>query len=205
MRDKRRRITEEWWIVARDVSRAKQAPELLDLVQKFVNTKNVMRGYDLLEDSRSAEEWLAESGYEPVEGVVDRVRFERLLSLREGLRNILLSHNPGAVTRTGKSISELNEAVGSTVLGVGFDRSGQPALKARSTGVEKFFEDILSATIWAHHVGVWPRLKVCANEECRWAFYDGSKNRSGSWCVMEICGSRAKMRAYRERRSSKSS
>ncbi|MBA2441294.1 MAG: CGNR zinc finger domain-containing protein [Rubrobacter sp.] len=28
------------------------------------------------------------------------------------------------------------------------------------------------------------------------------KNRSGSWCNVEICGSRAKMRAYRRRRSS---
>ena len=28
----------------------------------------------------------------------------------------------------------------------------------------------------------WPRLKICASDECRWAFYDSSRNRSGTWC-----------------------
>ncbi|MGH2778535.1 MAG: CGNR zinc finger domain-containing protein, partial [Actinomycetota bacterium] len=31
------------------------------------------------------------------------------------------------------------------------------------------------------------------------AFYDHSKNRSGKWCTMRVCGNRAKTRAYRER------
>jgi len=44
-------------------------------------------------------------------------------------------------------------------------------------------------------------LKACRNEGYRWAFYDISKNRSGSWCDMDICGARHKMRAYRERKS----
>jgi predicted RNA-binding Zn ribbon-like protein len=55
--------------------------------------------------------------------------------------------------------------------------------------------------IWAEAEGTWERLKVCHNEECRWAFYDASKNRLGRWCNMDVCGARHKMRAYRERKT----
>ena len=47
--------------------------------------------------------------------------------------------------------------------------------------------------------GTWPRLKGCA--QCEWVFFDRSKNRSGTWCSMTICGNRTKNRAYRRRRS----
>jgi predicted RNA-binding Zn ribbon-like protein len=48
--------------------------------------------------------------------------------------------------------------------------------------------------------GTWPRFKTCRNDECRWAFYDHSKNRSGTWCTMADCGDKLKARAYRQRR-----
>jgi predicted RNA-binding Zn ribbon-like protein len=48
--------------------------------------------------------------------------------------------------------------------------------------------------------GTWERLKACAlHDTCEWAFYDWSKNRSGTWCDMKVCGNRSKARAYRER------
>ena len=51
--------------------------------------------------------------------------------------------------------------------------------------------------------GEWPRLKICASDECRWAFFDSSRNRGGTWCQMEICGNRIKNRAYRRRKSAR--
>lgn len=50
--------------------------------------------------------------------------------------------------------------------------------------------------------GRWDRLKLCDAETCRYAFYDGSRNRSGRWCSMASCGNRAKTRAFRERHRS---
>ena len=50
--------------------------------------------------------------------------------------------------------------------------------------------------------GTWARLKACRWDTCQWAFYDTSKNRSGSWCSMAVCGNRAKAAAYRRRRRS---
>jgi len=53
----------------------------------------------------------------------------------------------------------------------------------------------------AKEEGIWSRLKVCPNEACQWAFYDRSRNRSGRWCMMEVCGNRMKARSFRQRQS----
>jgi predicted RNA-binding Zn ribbon-like protein len=50
--------------------------------------------------------------------------------------------------------------------------------------------------------GSWGRLKACSDHGCQWAFFDRSKNRSGHWCSMRVCGNRAKARQFRERRRS---
>jgi predicted RNA-binding Zn ribbon-like protein len=44
-------------------------------------------------------------------------------------------------------------------------------------------------------------LKICTNDECQWAFYDHSRNRSGAWCTMAVCGNRMKGRAFRRRQA----
>jgi predicted RNA-binding Zn ribbon-like protein len=46
--------------------------------------------------------------------------------------------------------------------------------------------------------GDWARLKVCAFDECAWAYYDHSKNRSRAYCEYG-CGNKVKTRAYRAR------
>ncbi|MGZ4332732.1 MAG: CGNR zinc finger domain-containing protein [Gaiellaceae bacterium] len=43
------------------------------------------------------------------------------------------------------------------------------------------------------------RLKVCANDECQWSFYDESKNRSRRWCGAATCGTADKVRRFRAR------
>ena len=43
------------------------------------------------------------------------------------------------------------------------------------------------------------RIKVCSNPQCRWAFYDETKNRRRRWCDSAICGNRDKVRRFRER------
>lgn len=43
------------------------------------------------------------------------------------------------------------------------------------------------------------RLKVCANSDCRWAFYDESKNHRRRWCDATACGNLMKVRRFRQR------
>lgn len=47
--------------------------------------------------------------------------------------------------------------------------------------------------------GRWHRVKICPADDCRWAFFDESRNRSRQWCSMRVCGNRAKVRKHRER------
>ena len=44
------------------------------------------------------------------------------------------------------------------------------------------------------------RVKLCGGEDCRWAFYDASRNGSRQWCSMEVCGNRQKARTFRARK-----
>ncbi|MFF3668140.1 CGNR zinc finger domain-containing protein [Microtetraspora malaysiensis] len=79
------------------------------------------------------------------------------------------------------------------------DPSGAPAVSSEG-GVSAGLSRIAAAIPAAHAEGMWPRLKVCAESTCQWAFIDSSKNRSRSWCSMRVCGNRTKTRAYRARR-----
>jgi predicted RNA-binding Zn ribbon-like protein len=44
------------------------------------------------------------------------------------------------------------------------------------------------------------RIKVCPGHGCGWLFLDRTRNGRRRWCEMEVCGSRAKMRRYHQRR-----
>ena len=51
--------------------------------------------------------------------------------------------------------------------------------------------------------GTWWRLKACPRDVCHWAFYDRSRNGSGKWCSMSVCGNRTNTKAYRRRATSR--
>jgi predicted RNA-binding Zn ribbon-like protein len=59
-------------------------------------------------------------------------------------------------------------------------------------------DGVVAVVLGAMIDGTWGRLKACRN--CNWSFYDYSPNRSATWCSMQLCGNRAKTRAYRRRR-----
>lgn len=45
------------------------------------------------------------------------------------------------------------------------------------------------------------RIKRCPNHDCLWLFYDSSKNLSRRWCAMDDCGTRDKVRRFRQRKA----
>jgi predicted RNA-binding Zn ribbon-like protein len=73
-------------------------------------------------------------------------------------------------------------------------------LGALAPGVTGALGHLLAIAFAAMADRTWQRLKACREPACRRAFYDHSKNHSGTWCDMAACGSRAKMRAYYRRR-----
>jgi len=49
------------------------------------------------------------------------------------------------------------------------------------------------------------RLRMCANEKCRWLFIDDSKSGTRRWCAMSSCGNRAKAHRHYLRKTGASS
>jgi len=60
---------------------------------------------------------------------------------------------------------------------------------------------IVRAVVEAMIGGIWRRFKLCRDPACQASYFDASKNNAKTWCSMETCGSRNKMRRLRARRS----
>ena len=74
-----------------------------------------------------------------------------------------------------------------------------PRLTGDGGPLVQLLGDALAEALALRATGEWARLKTCARDTCRWVFYDHSRNRSGRWCSMQVCGNREKTAAYRAR------
>lgn len=173
----------------------KAAPEPLRLVQRFVNTIDREHEREWLGSPTELEAWLRESGIEA--GQPNAHLLRRAHDLREALRELLVANNHG-VAPPADAVATVNAVAAAGRLAPRLREDGllslaEPARRsplaplARIVGVA--FEAMLD--------GNWSRLKACRN--CRWAFYDYSRNRAATWCSMTLCGSRLKARSYRRR------
>ena len=113
---------------------------------------------------------------------------ERETAFREALRALLADKSDP------EAIFALNTAAGEARLGVTFGADGAARLEG-----DGLVASLLAVIARAQADGTWSRMKACASEDCRWAFYDRSRNRSRTWCSMAECGNRAKARTYRAR------
>lgn len=175
-----------------------QAPHELDLVIDFVNTLDTDEGTDALSTPQSMAGWLASRGLlSPVTGALaDSDRVEAV-QLREALRQLMLANN--GEKADGDGGRELERAARRGDLGVHFAPSGSVSLVPGADGVSGALAQLLVPVAHALSDGSWQRVKACRAPDCQWAFYDRSRNRSGVWCDMAVCGNRTKVRAYRER------
>jgi predicted RNA-binding Zn ribbon-like protein len=174
----------------------KRAPDDLGLVQRFVNSADLETGEEELESPTALSAWLAERGLLAQGTRTTAAELERAKEVREGLRGLLLAHN-GGVTDP-EAVKRLERVASQAVLRAGF-AGGAPRLEPAAKGVDGALARLLAIVTAAAAEGSWQRLKACADEGCRWAFYDRTKNRSGRWCSMAACGNQQKARAYRER------
>ena len=174
-----------------------EAPGKLELVRQFVNTLDVEEGTDELDGPHSLLGWLSSMGLIDDEAIADEDNLKRALALRGGIRSLLLANNGEGIEPA--DLRELNGVAESLCLRVRFDEDGGLMLGPESSGVSAALGRILAAVVRATDEGIWGRLKICSNDACQWAFYDRSRNRSGKWCTMEVCGNRMKARAFRQR------
>lgn len=169
------------------------------MVQDFVNTANRMHDRDELQTAARASEALAVLGLIGGGGQIDEADRQHIVAFREALRQMILTHEDGLDVTA--AAGELNEAIGNVPIRAHFSPQGRPTMHPPVGGpaAHQVIGAVLAAIVAADARGEWPRLKACQNTACQWAFYDASRNRSGRWCDMNICGARHKMRTYRQR------
>jgi predicted RNA-binding Zn ribbon-like protein len=144
----------------------------VDLVVDFLNTVDHDTGTDVLADAAAWPAWLAERGLAPGENA---------RAVRTALR--------AAVGDPHDAAAEVTAAVRVEV-----PAGGAPRLAAGDV-----VGAVLAAAARLAVLGRWERVKICPADDCRWAFYDRSRNHSRTWCSMQVCGNREKARAWRER------
>ena len=173
-------------------------PNGLDLVIDFVNTLDPDDGTDALATADGLAGWLSGRGLitDDQAELTDSDR-QVALRLREALRALMLENNGEAADPGAAEELELTARRGQ--LGVHFDANGSVAMRPTAGGLAGALAALLVPVVDARHDGSWQRVKACRADDCQWAFYDRSRNRSGVWCEMAVCGNREKVRAYRAR------
>jgi predicted RNA-binding Zn ribbon-like protein len=171
-----------------------------DLLVAFVNTRDVETRVDEIGDRGELEKWIAASDAGVGAPNVDAAGHRRVLALREALRALLRANNGGVVL--DEDLAPLNEAAARARYRTAIDSEGVLRIDPAGDGLDAFEERLVLAVERVQALGGWARLKACPAEDCQWAFFDRSRNRSRTWCSMEVCGNRSKTRSYRGRRSS---
>lgn len=170
----------------------------LEVVRAFVNTLDVEENTDALTDPPALRSWFVDRGLLPPDsGELDRRDLDGALRLRGALRGLLQANHDRAPADPG-DLTVLNAIAARSPVRLEFSADGVDLTPAED-GPEHAFSGLLVRIAQAMADGTWRRLKVCLEDSCQWAFYDESRNRSGKWCSMEVCGNRAKARAFRER------
>jgi len=176
----------------------KTAPGELELVREFVNTYDIEDGTEELGSPGDLGGWLQARGLAPSGLRVTRADLSEAIELREALRALLLAHNgTPALASAGAA---LDASAVRARLRLRFGEDGSARLEPEARGGAGALGRLLVIVHAAIADGTWARLKACREHTCEFAFYDHTKNRSGAWCNMEVCGNRAKARAYRQRR-----
>ncbi|WP_031470243.1 CGNR zinc finger domain-containing protein [Sciscionella sediminilitoris] len=151
----------------------------IELVMSFLNTLDVEDGVDVLAERGGWSSWVRDRDL----GAPGAA--EQAARVRSALRGSVGDHLARPSGPTGLSTTgELTVHI----------REHGPVLVAHTA-----IGEILAAASRLSTLGMWDRVKICPADSCRWAFYDRSRNRSRTWCSMQVCGNREKARIWREK------
>lgn len=188
----------------------------LETAFDFLNTLE-LEGDGLVErltNLDTAASWLADAGVVPdATSITTRSRtaaerdalLRRLITTRTALRDVAhaVAHDEAPRPR---AIAEVNRAL---------DSRERIELVAATDGVRlghshvgDAIDDVLARIaepivreIGNGHDG---RIRICANDTCRWIFCDESRAGRRRWCDMATCGNRAKAQRHRARQRTSS-
>lgn len=132
--------------------------------------------------------WAAKRGWNDAEAA-----FEDAVSVQESLRALERLNNGMEVSSA--HAEQINRAIKEHDLRPHVSSGGEVTVRQSST--DDPVGHVLALAVLAMTEGVWKRFKVCRDDVCRASYFDATKNGAKTWCSMDTCGSRNKMRRFR--------
>ncbi|RZU51436.1 putative RNA-binding Zn ribbon-like protein [Krasilnikovia cinnamomea] len=180
----------------------REAPAGLALLQDLLNTRATMScGPDLLASADDAQRWLTEAvaTWSRVASLPAPVLLLSSTDLRS-LRRLRSTFE--GVVLAGRRTVEPDGALPPADVPVSLvpDADGWVRMVPAGRGTRWLASALWAEALLAQQAGLWPRLKLCHNVDCRVAFFDTSRNNSGVWHDVSTCGNTANLRAFRERK-----
>jgi len=176
----------------------------------FLNTIELENGFldDHFKSFEDAAAWLLERGVvhrwriaaDRPTGTAADDALARIRSVRGALREVsdAVVHDrpadPAALAEVNRALQarERIELVASSGgVSVGHSHVGDPIDDVLARIAEPIVREIGN--------GHDDRIRICANDTCRWLFYDESRAGRRRWCDMATCGNRAKAQRHRAR------
>ena len=181
------------------------APGQLALLQAFLNSHFDLVedwGADQLANQAALRSWLANRRLISRTASVSQDDVARALTVREALRRLIATTGGSSAALEPGLQAGLNQAISGATLGLCLTDAGLRLVPAGAAPLDRALGALLSVALSAVLDGSWARLKTCPGNHCGWVFYDRSRNNSGRWCSMSVCGGREKARThYRRQRT----
>jgi predicted RNA-binding Zn ribbon-like protein len=178
------------------------APGQLALLQAFLNSHFDLVdhwGADLLASRGGLRSWLGDRGLVERRDRLHDSDVARALTVREALRQLIASGSGAAPPLSQDAQQRLNAAIAEASFGLRLTGAGPRLVPAGARPVDRALGVLLAIATSAILDRSWSRLKACPGHHCGWVFYDLSRNNSGRWCSMTVCGGREKSRAHYRR------
>jgi predicted RNA-binding Zn ribbon-like protein len=179
----------------------REAPAGLALVQDLLNTRPTMTyGPDLFALPDDAQLWLTDAlaAWSRVSGLpapvllLSSTDMRSLRRLRSTFENVILA---GGRNQPDGALPPADVPVSLVP-----DTDGWVRIVPTGRGTRWLASALWAEALLAQQAGLWVRLKLCHNVDCRAAFFDTSRNNSGGWRDVSTCGNTANLRAFRERK-----
>ena len=175
----------------------KPAPGRLRLVQAFLNSANHKSGREDFSSPAALKEWLVDEQLIPAKAPVADSDVRQATAVRDALIRLIETRVEDKID--SDAVEVLNRSPRRAQMCVSFGTEGRARLEPLAPSVDGALCKLIAIVVDAMADGTWDNLKICRGFDCSWAFYDRSKNHSGTWCDINDCGNVAKARSYRAR------
>jgi predicted RNA-binding Zn ribbon-like protein len=174
----------------------------LDSALDFLNTLDLDYGLliEHFNDPADAGTWLIDHGLvhpgaKAAWDVADLVRVREVrAAIRDRVDSVVEQRRPkprsvDLVNRTLESRRPARVELDGSAVRIGHRHADTPVQDALAVIAEAIVDELAA--------GRPERFRICANDRCRWTFYDSSPTGRRRWCDMSTCGNQAKAARHR--------